>query len=217
MNGQHATSRSARAAVLRAGAVLVATVAAVVTLAAPAAGAHGDDATASLVSATPSGTTSVITVKLTYTNDDEAVTDATVTVAGDDGAGATLTPVNMQPGPTPGEFTATVDFPAPGTWQLRVTSIDPAATLSLTQEIASDPQVTTEQAGGGATSSTASTTTTTSSGGGVPSLDSGTAPASSDDDGISPVWWIVGGIAVLLAVGLGVLFVVRGRDQGPID
>ena len=217
--GRTGTTPTAPAAVLAAVLVL-GLVTVLAWAAAPIAGAHGDEATATLVSATPSGTSSVITVKLTYSNDGEPVTDATVTVAGDNGSGATLTPVTMQPGPAAGEFTATVAFPAPGTWNLRVTSVAPATTLTLTQSIAADPQVTIEGAGGAAGSSTTASSTasasTTTVDSGVPEINAG---RTGDDDsgGTSPVWWIVGGVVVVVAVGLGVLFVARGRDQGPID
>ena len=197
------------------GALLLMVVLAVV--AASPASAHGDEGVLQVVSATPSGTSSVVTVKLTYENDGEPVADATVTVAGDNGAGSELTPVTMQPGATDGDFTATVDFPAPGTWTLRVTSVKPEAALTLTQAIASDPQVTTEAAGGSGPAAEGSTTITTDTvDGGVPEITAEAASAQDEDSG-SPVWWIVGGIAAVAAVAIGVVFVARGRNQGPID
>jgi len=188
-------------------------------LTASAASAHSDDGKFELVSATPDGPASVVTVKLLYT-DDDPVTDATVTVAGDDGTGATLTPVTLQAGTAEGEFTGTVDFPAPGTWNLRVTSVKPAAELTLTQEISADTQVTTEGSGGAADPSVPSTTvagsTPTTVDSGVPEI---TAKDTSDtsDGGSSPVWWILGVVAAVVAVALGVLFVAKGRNQGPIE
>ena len=189
-------------------------------LGAAPASAHSDDGTFRLVSATAAGSSSTITVKLLYT-DDDPVADATVTVAGDNGKGDTLVPVTLRPGSAEGDYTGQVDFPAAGTWDLRVTSVKPAAELILTQEIASGPQATTG-AGGSGSSATTATTATTGSGssttidGGVPAITSKDTSASKDA-GTSPVWWIVGGIAVVVAVGLGVLFVARGRNQGPID
>jgi hypothetical protein len=183
-------------------------------LGAAPASAHSDDGKFEVVSATPAGTSSTITVKLLYT-DDDPVTDATVTVAGDNGAGASLTPVTLRPGSTGGEYTGTVDFPATGTWNLRLTSVKPAAELALTQEIGPGTPV----GAAGATPTTASATdpgSSTTNGGGVPQITAKDAPAAADS-GTSPVWWIVGGIVVVVAVGLGVLFVARGRNQGPID
>jgi hypothetical protein len=189
-------------------AVLCATV-----LAAPAASAHGDAATIEAVQVTQSGTSATITVKVTYTNDAEAVTDATLTVAGDTTAGAKLDPVPMQSTSTAGEYTATVDLPAPGTWNLRVTSVNPTATLQLTREVAAAPEVTASPA----TSSTASTTTVPAATG-VPELRSTPDQTAPDDDsGTSPIWWVLGGVVVVVALGMGAVFVLRGRDQGPIE
>ena len=201
---------------LAAAGVLLLTMAAIVLGASPAS-AHGDEGVLEVVSATPSGTSSVITVKLTYENDGEPVADATVTVAGDNGAGSDLAPVTMQPGSTGGEFTATVDFPAPGTWTLRVTSVKPEAAVTLTQAIASDPQVTTESAGGSTpTPGEPSTAPSETVDGGVPEITAEAASAQDENSG-SPVWWIVGGVAAVAAVAVGVVFVARGRNQGPID
>lgn len=121
-----------------AGSLAVAAVLCVLVLAAPAASAHVDTATI------------------------EAVTDATLTVAGDNTAGAKLDPVPMQP---------------------------------------------------------ASTTTTTGPGAtGVPELKSTPEQTAPDDDpGTSPIWWVLGGVVVVVALGLGAVFVLRGRDQGPIE
>ena len=87
-----------------------------------------------VVSAVASGGTAVITVKLTYAGDGDPVPDATVTVAGDDGADIVLTPVVLAP-TGGGEFSGTVPFPRAGTWNLRITSVTPAAEVALTQTV----------------------------------------------------------------------------------
>ena len=184
------------------------------------ASAHGDDGTLEVISATADGSTATITVRLTYENDDDPVKDATVTVAGDNGAGASLTPVTLQPASTEGEYAAPVTFPASGTWSLRVTSVTPAAEVSLTQEISGGPQATVEGGGTAATSAVPAmdqaTTTTDEVPGGVPEITS--EPAAAEDDGGGSPWlWVLGGIAVVIAVGLGAVFVARGRRVGSID
>jgi hypothetical protein len=191
-----------------------AALAVLLVLGAAPASAHSDDGKFEVVSATPAGSSSTITVKLLYT-DDDPVADATVTVAGDNGAGATLTPVTLGAGAAEGEYTGKVDFPAGGTWNLRLTSVKPAAELALTQQIGSGTQATTE---GGATATTAAggPGSSTTVDGGVPEITAKDA-AATEDSGTSPVWWVVGGVAVVAAVALGVLFVARGRNQGPID
>lgn len=192
-------------------------------LIAPGASAHGDDATMALVSSAGTGRSTVVTVSLTYDNDNEPVATATVTVTGDNGAGATLDPVPMEPGPTPGQFTATVELPAAGTWNLRATSVTPSATITFTHEVAADTgDDPSGQAGTPDGSDPGSDVATTQpSGNGDDAGDDGgpvISPAPEPtDEGSSPLPWILGGVAVVLCVGLGVVFVRRGRDQGPID
>ena len=184
---------------------------------APAAGAHGDDGVLTVVSATPSGTSSTVTVQLAYEGDGHPVDGATVTVVADDGAGNALDPVPMGPGSAAGQYTATVQFPSAGTWNLRVTAVSPSATLTLTQEVTADPGVTvgteptTTAASGADDGLTGTPTTVTASVGGDPADDAG------DTDDGSPLPWILGGLAVVVCVALGVVFVIRGRTQGPID
>lgn len=109
---------------------------------APMAGAHGDEGVLSVVSATPSGTSSTVRVKLTYESDGHPVDGATVTVVADDGAGAKIDPVPMTAAGSAGEYTASVVFPSAGSWNLRVTSVSPSATITLTQDITAAPGVT---------------------------------------------------------------------------
>ncbi|HMR95458.1 MAG TPA: FixH family protein, partial [Microthrixaceae bacterium] len=103
---------------------------------APMAGAHGDDGVLAVVSATPSGSSSTITVKLTFEGDGHPVDGATVTAVADDGAGAAIDPVPMTAAGSPGEYTARLEFPSAAVWNVRVTAVSPSATVTLTQDIA---------------------------------------------------------------------------------
>jgi hypothetical protein len=180
--------------------------------AAPAASAHSDTATFSDVTVQPSGSSVRIDATLTYDNDDDPVTDATVTVAGDNGAGATLVPVVLVGNPE-GVYSGTLDLPASGTWRLRLTSVTPTAELSVDAEVPAPAAATTVP-------TTAPTTVPTPGGGdaagGVPDLVT-TSSSSADDGGTSPWLWVLGGIAAVAAVAVGMVFVLRGRNQGPID
>lgn len=189
-----------------------------ITALAPLAGAHGDEGVLEVLSATPSGTSSTITVKLTYEGDGHPVDGATVTVVADNGAGTALDPQPMTAGGAEGEYTSTVQFPSAGTWNVRVTAVSPAATLTLTQDITSEP---------GVTVGTAPEETTTTA---DPALDeevtdSPTTVAGDDisatseegDSDSSPLPWILGGIAVVVIVAVSAVFVMRGRNQGSID
>lgn len=189
-------------------------------VAAPGASAHGDDATMALVSSNGTGRNAVITVSLTYDNDDEPVTAATVTVTGDDGAGAKLDPVPMTAGPTPGQFTATVELPSAGTWNLRATSVTPSATITFTHEVAADTGVTPTSSPTDSGADDPESTGATTSAPSVDRPDDGSpviSPAPAEEKSSSPLPWVLGGVAVVICVGLGVLFVRRGRDQGPIE
>ena len=221
----HARSRHARSVHARRGRRPIAALAAIAVavvlgaLLAPAAGAHGDDGVLTVVSATPSGTSSTVTVQLAYEGDGHPVDGATVAVVADDGAGNALDPVPMGPGSAPGQYTATVQFPSAGTWNLRVTAVSPSATLTLTQDVTADPGVTvgtepTTTAASGADDGLTGTPTTVAASDDGKGADGDTA---ADADDGSPLPWILGGLAVVVCVALGVVFVGRGRTQGPID
>lgn len=110
-----------------------------------------------------------------------------------------------------------------GTWNLRATSVTPSATITFTHEVAADAgDDPSGQAGTPDGSDPGSDVATTQpSGNGDDAGDDGgpvISPAPEPtDEGSSPLPWILGGVAVVLCVGLGVVFVRRGRDQGPID
>lgn len=195
---------------LRPLAVALAIAAGLVTLV-PLAAAHGDDGRLEAVSVIPSGDTAVVTVRLTYENDSEPVNAATVTVAGEDGAGARLDPVAMTRTASPGEYAATVTFPSAGTWNLRVTSVNPTATLPLTQEISADSGVTTTPESSVGTAGDTPTTATTGTVVSPQPSDAATTPRPSDSAS-SAVPWIVA--AVVVAVLIGAAAVVLRRRRG---
>lgn len=180
----------------------------------PVAAAHGDDGRLEAVSVVPSGDTAVVTVRLTYENDSEPVNAATVTVAGEDGAGARLDPVAMTRTAAPGEYAATVTFPSAGTWNLRVTSVNPTATLPLTQEISADSGITTTPASTiGTTGETPTTATTGTVVSPQPSDAEKLTPPSDSASGAAP--WIVGAVVVVVLIGAAaVVLRRRGGDGG---
>lgn len=185
---------------------------------APLAGAHGDDGVLTVISATPSGSSSAVRVKLAYGTDGHPVDGATVTVVADDGAGTKVDPVAMTAAGSPGEYTATVAFPSAGTWNVRVTSVSPSATITLTQDITAEPGVAvgTESPA----SSTALEPTTTVD----PALDAdvGDSPATAtpqvtsgakkvDDDSSSSTPMIVLAVGAVALIAVAGFAVVKGR------
>jgi len=196
--------------------LVVGIAAAVVTAVVGAApvGAHGGDGILSIVSfepVAPDDTTAWnVEVELRYSDDDHTADDATVTLSGDDGAGADLTPVALEP-VGEGRYIGRVDLPGAGTWDLRVVSIDPPGQLAMEPVVAA--------AGGGPDGGDVGTTPTT-----VPAPDPGAVadvpPAtmevtSADEAAASPTdggglpWWVWVLVVLAVATGVGAVVVAR--------
>lgn len=175
---------------------------------APMAGAHGDDGVLAVVSATPSGSSSTITVKLTFEGDGHPVDGATVTAVADDGAGAAIDPVPMAAAGSPGEYTARLEFPSAAVWNVRVTAVSPSATVTLTQDIA----------GPASTSSTPTESTPASTSeapvDGVTATREDTAEEAVEQSDSSPLPWVLGIGALVVVVG-AMAWVVARRGSGP--
>jgi hypothetical protein len=191
-------------------------------VAAPPAGAHGGEGELEVLAVDAGRPGRVdVTVRLSYVDDGHHPEEATVTVAGTGPDGADLTPVTLSRGDGDGVFTGTVEVPVAGAWNLRVTAVEPPATVALppvlvageggddtpasgdtaasdgdgaTTTVGIDP-VGSDEGGADATGSTASAT---------PEVTAGAADE--DDDGGIP-WPAVGiGVAIgLAAVGLAFL------------
>ena len=137
-------------------------------------------------------------VRLTWADDGHPAIDATVTATAIDPSGTPQTPVPMQQQGDDGRYSATVAFPDGGAWTVRFTSVTPAATLEVEQDVSGQPPST-------ATSSTSSSTTSTtqvSTGAGSSDDERASPPDASEDDD--------GGIAGLLAALLLALIVAGG-------
>ena len=170
----------------------------------------------------PDGASSIhYIVRLTWDNDGHAAEGATVTATAVDAAGTAQTPATLAPDPSgDGRYSGTVEFPEPGAWTVRFTSIEPTGTLDHAQEVAAAATTTTggddgSADGGGATDTTADAA-------GFAPADDGTgdsaaqAPstAEEDDDGSGiPVLLIVG--AAIVALGGVVTALVAIRRYRP--
>ena len=187
------------------------------------ASAHGDDAIAELVAFTPApdGASAQVTVRLTFQNDGDPVDEATVTISGDDAAGHTLTPATLDPGAQPGLFEGTLALPGPGTWNLRVTSIEPEASLTFTQTVSAAPTSTTLDRADRSDCSDrrrwahdarAERSTRT-----IVAIDpnGGRAPITTDDGGSSAGWIVVVVAAVVLVAAI-VYFSLRLRSDSKL-
>lgn len=185
---------------------------------APMAGAHGDDGVLAVVSATPSGSSSTITVKLTFEGDGHPVDGATVTAVADDGAGAAIDPVPMTAAGSPGEYTARLEFPSAAVWNVRVTAVSPSATVTLTQDIAGPASTSSTPIGSTPTSGSTpgSTPASTSEApvDGVTATREDTAEEAAEQSDSSPLPWVLGIGALVVVVG-AVAWVVARRGSGP--
>jgi len=187
MNRTHANVR--RAAAVAAGLLL--TLVGLSALAAPAS-AHGGGGKLEVVSTEPQadGTSVKVTVQLNFSADGHPAEDATVTVVGElDGGGPApeFTPVTLTAAGAEGQYAGVVPIPGPGTWNLRVTSVEPPATATTQVSTAATTRTGDSVAPSTTTAEAASTTT-------VAAADA--KNDSNDDGGWNPIITagIVGGV-----------------------
>lgn len=107
--------------------------------AAAPAGAHDGDAVIAVEAAHPAGTGVHYIVRVTWQNDGHAAADATVTATAVGSDGTQLTPVTLTSADSDGRYSGVVDFPAPGSWTVRITSIEPTGTVEQPQVVAPPP------------------------------------------------------------------------------
>ncbi len=187
-------------------------------LGAAPAGAHEGDAVITIEAVHPAGMSIHYIVRVTWENDGHPAADATVTATGVAADGTQLTPVALAPADADGRYAGAVEYPAPGSWTVRVTSIDPTGTAEQAQEVTVPP--TTEPAEGGT-----DVTTGPAEGGSEGGSEAGTegfAPADDDtgasdeqaagsgsgDDGM-PVYLVVAAAVVALIGAATAINIIR--------
>jgi len=181
------------------------------------AAAHEGDAVVVIESIHPAGQSIHYIVRVTWENDGHPAADATVTATAVAPDGTQLTPVALAPADADGRYAGAIEYPAPGAWTVRVTSIDPTGTVEQPQEVT-------------ATVPTAGPDVTTGSGdaGGFAPEEDGTGasdPAGSDDgqqaatdtgdDGRMPVAVIAVAAAVVVIGAVTALGIVRRVRANP--
>lgn len=178
-----------------AGAVL-ATLLAIVVLAAPA-GAHSEDGRMTVTAAEPAGAGAVrVEVGIVYANDDDLAEEATVS--------AVLTgPAGQQVGPVPlnrttgALYSSEVAVPAGGDWQVAVTSTSPAAEATATVTVVDAP---------------AETSTSTTSAPVAADVAASAAPIPADEgDDSFPIGVVALAAAAVLVVVAGGVVLARRR------
>jgi hypothetical protein len=171
---------------------LAAVAAAVGLLLASPAGAQEGGGVITMEGAHPAGTSVHFIVRVTWGNDGDPATEATVTATAVDSDGNQLTPVTLAPIDEDGRYANVIDFTGPGSWTVRLTSVNPAGTTEITQEVGATAGA---DAGAGGED------------GAFAPADDGTGASGQasdgDDDGGMPVWLVVA--AAVVAVGGGFL------------
>jgi hypothetical protein len=214
-------SRSLRPLVALLG-LLGAVVLALGPVAAPA-GAHDGDAVFT-VEVHPAGQSIHYIVRVTWANDGHPATGATVTATAIAPDGTQLTPVPLAPADSDGRYAGAVEYPSPGPWTVRITSIDPTGTIEQPQEVTATatqaPDVTTGDAtdGGFAPADDGTGASADESGGNAD--DAAQAPAGEDtssggDDSGFPVLLIVAAAAVALIGAVTAVNIIRRTRANP--
>jgi hypothetical protein len=99
------------------------------------AGAHEGDAVLVVEGVHPAGRSIHYIVRVTWADDGHPAEAATVTATGITPDGTQLTPVALAPADEDGRYSGAVEYPAPGAWTVRITSIDPTGTIEQPQEV----------------------------------------------------------------------------------
>jgi hypothetical protein len=188
---------------------------------APPVGAHEGDAVLT-VEVHPAGQSIHYIVRVTWANDGHPATDATVTATAVAPDGTPLTPVPLAPADADGRYAGAVEYPAPGAWTVRITSINPTGTIEQPQEVIATattaPNVTTGDATDGGFAPADDGTGASADESGDSADDAAQAPAaddtSGDDDGF-PVLLVVAAAAVVLVGAVTAVNIIRRTRANP--
>lgn len=202
MNHPRSQVRRAAAAV----ATFLCALAGLSALAAPVS-AHGGGGTLEVVSTEPQadGTSVKVTVQLNFSADGHPAEDATVTVVGElEGGGPApeFTPVTLTAAGPEGQYAGVVPIPAPGTWNLRVTSVEPPATA--TTQVSTAATTRTEGSSSAPTTTAAPTTT-------------GSSAEGEQDDGSGSSMLpavVAGAVGGAVAAGIASVVMLRRKAAG---
>jgi len=204
---------------------VLALVGALALVAPSVAGAHGGEARLDLLEAeaVPGGVE--LAVRVTYVNDGHGASDATVTavVVDPDDPDAPGTPVSLPATGEEGVHGGLVSTPRPGTWTIRLTSVEPTASAEVSVDVPAPvpgPAPTPAPApdSGSAPPTPAPNAGTDPVGAPVATADGVPTDGEQGGDGGPAVWvWLLGGAAAVVAVGAGVVLVRQGSRPGPID
>jgi hypothetical protein len=183
------------------------------------AGAHEGDAVLT-VEVHPAGQSIHYIVRVTWANDGHPATGATVTATAIGPDGTQLTPVPLAPADDDGRYAGAVEYPAPGPWTVRITSIDPTGTIEQPQEVTATaptqaPDVTTGEASEGGFAPADDGTGASADESGDSAGDAAQAPADGGDDGGSSALVVVAAAAVAFIGAVTAVNIIRRTRANP--
>lgn len=178
------------------------------------AGAHEGPGILTLESDTPTGTSHRYLVRLVWENDGHPAARATtITATPVTPAGAAQTPVAMTAVDDDGRFEATLDLVEPGSWKVRITSINPVATMEVPVDVA-PPATTTTTAPATTTTGTPATTDDDQA------VDTDQTAARDDDDSSGMGAGVIALVVLVVVALLASAYVFRSKmrpGSGPTD
>lgn len=191
-----------------AAAALIVFCAALAALGTPSADAHEGEGIFELQAQGSADSLTVpYVVRLTWANDGHPAFDATVTATPIDPGGTPQTPVPMQFEGDDGRYSGTITYPSPGNWTVRFTSVSPASTMEIVEEVT-------------APAATATTTTSTLSSATTAPVDvedtqpeQAAPPPVTDDGGGGVDGLLVVAVLAVVAVGASLALGIR-RSRG---
>jgi hypothetical protein len=191
--------------------------------AATPAGAHEGKAVITIEQVHPAGTSVHYIVRVTWENDGHPAVDATVTATGVVASGEQLTPVTLDQVDDDGRYAGAVEYPGPGTYTVRITSIDPTGTAEQSETVTASPS--TQPSDVSAPSEVTTGTAPEAGDSGFAPEDDGTgasdeggadeqAAAGGDGDDGMPIWLIAAAAVVAIGGAVTGVGVIR-RYRGP--
>lgn len=191
-----------------AAAALIVACAALAALGTPPAFAHEGEGIFELQAQGPADSLTVpYVVRLTWANDGHPAFDATVTATPIDPDGTPQTPVPMQFEGDDGRYSGTITYPSAGNWTVRFTSVSPASTMEIVEELTAPAATATT------TTSTLSSVTTAPVDVDDAQPEQAATPPVTDDGGGGVNGLLVAGVLAVVAVGAALALRTR-RSPG---
>lgn len=182
------------------------------------AGAHEGDAVLVVEGVHPAGRSIHYIVRVTWADDGHPAEAATVTATGIAPDGTQLTPVALAPADEDGRYSGAVEYPAPGAWTVRITSINPTGTIEQPQEVTATATTASPEGSAGSEDTSGFAPADDGTGGSAEGGVDGDEQAAGDDGDDSGMPLVLIVVAALVVVGGAVTalrLILRTRAHPP--